>query len=102
MPKENDMIEPQPLDNIPFWNIIYIYMHVIAKPVLVTFWTKHPDAEDPLQTWFCIMKREVFTDFASLRTILASADYVDGLVVFNIGGNQYCLIADVRYDMEGL
>jgi len=73
-------------------------MHVIAKPALISFWTKHPDAQGPLQTWFRAMEKEVFTDFTSLRMIFASADYVDGLTVFNIGGNKYRLIADIRYD----
>ena len=27
-----------------------------------------------------------------------SADYVDGLTVFNIGGNKYCLIASIHYN----
>jgi mRNA interferase HigB len=73
-------------------------MHVIAKPALINFWTKHPDAQSSLQTWFRTMEKEVFTDFASLRVIFASADYVDGLTVFNIGGNKYRLIVDIRYD----
>ena|SRR5437660_12096582 len=73
-------------------------MHVIAKPALTKFWTKHPDAESLLRTWFRTMEKEVFADFTSLRAIFASADYVDGLTVFNIAGNKYRLIADIRYD----
>ncbi|HEY4034630.1 MAG TPA: type II toxin-antitoxin system HigB family toxin [Ktedonobacteraceae bacterium] len=75
-------------------------MHVITKSALVRFWTKHPDAEGPLQTWFRTMKKGVFADFTSLRAIFASADYVDDLTVFNIGGNKYRLIADIRYDRQ--
>jgi mRNA interferase HigB len=73
-------------------------MHVIAKPALVTFWRKHPDAENPLQAWFRIMESEIFTDFNDLRKTFASADYVDGLTVFNIGGNKYRLIAAIHYN----
>jgi mRNA interferase HigB len=75
-------------------------MHVIAKPALTQFWMRHPDAESSLRTWFRIMKKETFVDFASLRAMFASADYVDGLIVFNIGGNKYRLIADVRYNQH--
>ena len=39
------------------------------------------------------MESEVFADFNDLRATFASADYVDGLTVFNIGGNKYRLIA---------
>ena len=60
-------------------------MHVITKPTLVEFWEKHPDAESPLYAWFRTMESEVFADFADLRATFASADYVDGLTVFNIG-----------------
>jgi len=64
---------------------------VIATPILVEFWTKHPAAEPPLESWYRTMKMEVFADFNDLRVTFASADYVDGLTVFNIGGNKYRL-----------
>ena len=73
-------------------------MHVIAKPVLVEFWVKHPDAENPLQAWYRTMESEVFADFNDLRASFASADYLGGLTVFNIGGNKYRLIAVIHYN----
>lgn len=73
-------------------------MHVIAKPILVESWTKHPDAKNPLEAWYRTMKMEVFADFNELRATFASADYVDGLTVFNIGGNKYRLIASIHYN----
>jgi mRNA interferase HigB len=73
-------------------------MHVIAKPALVAFWTRHPAAEGPLQAWHAVMESEVFTDLNDLRRTFPSADYVDGLTVFNIGGNKYRLIAAIHYN----
>ena len=73
-------------------------MHVIAKPALIEFWAKYPDAENPLQAWYRTMESEVFTDFNDLRATFASADYVDGLTVFNIGGNKYRLITAIHYN----
>ena len=73
-------------------------MHVIAKPVLVEFWIKHPDAENALQAWYRTMEGEIFADFNDLRATFASADYVEGLTVFNIGGNKYRLIAAIHYN----
>ncbi|XSG84090.1 MAG: type II toxin-antitoxin system HigB family toxin [Methylohalobius sp. ZOD2] len=73
-------------------------MHVIAKPALIEFWTKHPDAKGPLKAWHRTMENEVFADFNKLRSAFASADYVDGLTVFNIGGNKYRLIAAIHYN----
>ena len=78
--------------------VYYINVHVIAKPILVEFWTKHPDAESSLDAWYHIMKTGVYADFNDLRATFASADHVDGLTVFNIGGNKYRLIASVHYN----
>jgi mRNA interferase HigB len=75
-------------------------MHVISRPPLVAFWQKHPAAENPLQAWFKIMERETFADFNGLRAVFASADYVDGLTVFNIGGNKYRLITSIHYNRK--
>jgi len=73
-------------------------MHVIAKPVLVEFWTKHPDAERPLLAWLRAVKAEIYPDFNALRQTFPSADYVEGFTVFNIGGNKYRLIALIHYN----
>ncbi|MDR0842756.1 MAG: type II toxin-antitoxin system HigB family toxin [Acidobacteriota bacterium] len=73
-------------------------MHIIAKPILVEFWIRHPDAEPALQAWYRMMKHEDFNDFNDLRSVCASADYVNGLTVFNIGGNKYRLIASIHYN----
>lgn len=72
-------------------------MHVIAKPALVRFWTKHADAEGPLQVWYKIMSNQVFADFNQLRATFGSADYVNPLTVFNIAGNKYRLVAAIHY-----
>jgi mRNA interferase HigB len=73
-------------------------MHVIAKPALVEFWKRHPDAENPLRAWYRVMETEVFADFNDLRKTFASADYAGGLTVFNIGGNKYRLMASIHYN----
>jgi mRNA-degrading endonuclease HigB of HigAB toxin-antitoxin module len=36
------------------------FMHVIAKPILVEFWTEYPDAEKPLQAWYRSMESDIF------------------------------------------
>lgn len=59
----------------------------------------HPDAERPLRDWLRLMEQGRFPDFISVRAVWGSADYVDGLIVFNIGGNKYRLIADIRYNL---
>lgn len=73
-------------------------MHVIAKPALVAFWTKHPDAKSSLVAWYKIIQANEFGNFAELKRTFASADHVKGLTVFNIAGNKYRLIAAIHYN----
>lgn len=74
-------------------------MHILSKKTLRAFWVRYPDSEMPLRRWHTLMKREHFMNFQQLRALFPSADWVKGLVVFNIGGNKYRLIADVRFEM---
>lgn len=74
-------------------------MHVITRKALKDFWERHPDAERPLREWLHAMEQGAFPDFTSVRAVWASADYVDGLTVFNIGGNKYRLVVDIRYNL---
>jgi mRNA interferase HigB len=73
-------------------------MHVIAKPALEAFWAKHPDAEVPLMRWYRTMKHGVFAGFNELQDTFSTADYVGDLIVFNIGGNKYRLIASIHFN----
>ena len=75
-------------------------MHVIAKPAPADFWPIHPDAQSPLEAWHQITEAGEFTDFNALRAAFASADYVKGLSVFNIGGNKYRLIASIHSNRQ--
>lgn len=73
-------------------------MHVISKKVLREFWEKCPDSKAPLTRWFKIMDKQDFGNFAELRATFPSADKVGDLIVFNIGGNKYRLIASIHFN----
>ena len=73
-------------------------MHVISRKTLKTFWQKYPDSQTALTRWFKIVRQTDFKNFADLRTTFPSADLVDNLVVFNIGGNKYRLIASIHFN----
>ena len=64
------------------------------------FWTIHPEARSPLQHWFAIMRKTDYTSFAALRMTFPSADQVDRLTVFNIGGNKFRLIVAIHYNRK--
>jgi mRNA interferase HigB len=73
-------------------------MHVLSKKRLREFWHRHADAELALLRWHKLVSKAHYRDFSALRTDFPSADWVEGLIVFNIGGNKYRLVADVRFD----
>ena len=76
-------------------------MRVISKTRLKEFQLIHPRATRPLDTWFQIISRQDFADFNALkRTFGASVDYVSPLVVLDIGGNKFRLIASIHFNTK--
>ena len=72
-------------------------MHVISRKALQKFWEKYPNSESSLSHWFKAVKNSDFLNFNDLRLAFPSADRVDDLIVFNISGNKYRLIASVHF-----
>jgi len=72
-------------------------MHIISRSTLLSFWQKHLNAQPALQGWYEQTKQARWQNFAELRLVFPSADQVKNLTVFNIGGNNYRLIAFVDY-----
>ena len=73
-------------------------MHVISRKALREFWKRHPDSETSLSRWFKAVKNSEFSNFNDLQSAFPSADKVDDLIVFDIGGNKYRLIASVHFN----
>ena len=73
-------------------------MHVISRKALRVFWQRQPDSEQPLRRWHKLMTTTDFGSFAELRETFPSADTVDDVTVFNIGGNKYRLIASIHFN----
>ena len=42
------------------------------------------------------------TSFSELRRTFKSADYVDGYILFDVGGNKYRIAAFIHYDKQRL
>ena len=73
-------------------------MHVISKKALREFWEKYFDSQTPLRRWFTLITKNSFQSFTELRAVFPSADIVDDLTVFNIGGNKYRLVASIHFN----
>ena len=72
-------------------------MRVISLTRLNEFWLKHPRAETPLATWYQVVRHATWLTTAQMLQTWPSADIVERLTVFNIGGNDFRLIARVEY-----
>ncbi len=73
-------------------------MHVISRKALRKFWESHPDSRSSLSRWYKAMAKHNFGGFNELRASFPTADKVDELIVFNISGNRYRLIASIHFN----
>ena len=72
-------------------------MHVISRKKLKEAAQRHSDLESPLDAWFRIAKKALWSNLADVRKTFSKADAVDKRTVFNIKGNQYRLITEINY-----
>ena len=75
-------------------------MRIISRKPLRDFAAGHPDAKRPLDAWHAIIKGKDYRTPHELRNDFPSASFLgDRRTVFNIGGNKYRLVVDMRYDL---
>ncbi|MCX6152433.1 MAG: type II toxin-antitoxin system HigB family toxin [Ignavibacteriales bacterium] len=73
-------------------------MRIISRNILIAFWSKHQDAEEPLKAWFDEAKKAKWKSPNELKKHYKNASIIsDKRVVFNIKGNHYRLVADIEY-----
>ena len=75
-------------------------MHIITRRRLNEFAHQHPTAKPGLQHWYTVIKSQSFSSFSELKAIFPNADQVGRLTVFNIGGNNFRLIAAIHYNRQ--
>lgn len=75
-------------------------MRIISRRPLREFATKHADAAEPLDAWYRIIKGRDYDSPHELREDFPTASFLGARrTVFNIGGNKYRLVVDMRYDL---
>ena len=75
-------------------------MRVISHKRIVEFGSRHYESRIPLNSWYKIVSKTDYNSFAELKRTFPSTDYVDGLFIFNIGGNKYRLIAAIHFNTK--
>lgn len=75
-------------------------MRIISRKPLREFAEKHADAAEPLSAWYQIMNGRKYEDPHQLRDDFPTVSFLGKRrTVFNIGGNKYRLVVDMRYDL---
>lgn len=76
-------------------------MRIIARRTLREFWEHHPDAEQPLRSWFARVKEAEWKTPAQVKAGYRNASFLaDNRVVFNIKGNDYRLVVAINYEFN--
>lgn len=76
-------------------------MRVISRKTLLEYSTCHPDAAVALEDWFAKTVKAQWECFADMKRTFASVDGVGNQrYVFNIKGNNYRLIAVVKFTIK--
>ena len=72
------------------------------RPLLIEFWTMHPQSEIRLATWYRNARKYTWKSHAELKADVPSADYVgNGRYVFNIG-QEYRIVAVVNFTRQAI
>jgi len=75
-------------------------VRLISCRALREFADIHPQALPPLQGWRKVIEANRFDHWAALKKVFNAADKIGDLVVFNIGGNKYRLVAYVQFERQ--
>jgi mRNA interferase HigB len=70
---------------------------VISYKAIREYKAKHADSGTSLDYWFRVTNTARWNNFADLKQVFGTADFVAPFVVFNIGGNKYRLIARINF-----
>ena len=75
-------------------------LRIISRKALREFGERHADAKVPLDAWYRILKGRKYRSPHELRADFPTASFLGARrTVFNIGGNKYRLMVDMRYDL---
>jgi mRNA interferase HigB len=73
-------------------------MRIVGLPILEEFKTRHAKARGPLDAWRSEVEHENWKTPHDIKQRYRSADFLsDNRVIFNIKGNSYRLVVQVRY-----
>lgn len=73
-------------------------MRVIARNVLVAFWTRHPETKVPLERWYRLTKAAHWVSTDDVRMAAANAKVLNReRVRFEVAGGNYRLVVSFDF-----
>lgn len=73
-------------------------MHVIAGKTLRQFWERYPDSQEALREWHRRAEAANWSSPQQVKIDFPGASIIgNDRVVFNVKGNNYRLVAHIRY-----
>jgi mRNA interferase HigB len=75
-------------------------MRIRGSDKLAIFAEAHDDARTALNNWATAVEAAEWNNPAELKKTFASASFVEGKTVLNIGGNKYRFISLVNYVLK--
>ena len=75
-------------------------MHIVTRTRLTAFGSRYADAAKPLRDWARVIRRKRYAKSAEVKADFPSVDFLGPhKAVFNIRGNEYRLVVDMRFDL---
>ena len=75
-------------------------MRIFTKKTIIIFEKKHANASVAIREWYTKTNKANWYSFTDIKNTFNSVDHVDNdRFVFNLGGNNYRLIAIVRFNI---
>ena len=72
-------------------------MRIISERRIREFWESTNDAESSFREWIYQVRMADWTSFVDVHKTFNSTDLHNGLLIFNVGGNKFRVIAKVEY-----
>jgi mRNA interferase HigB len=72
-------------------------MLIENRTAIERFTSKHADSRVPFAEWIEKVEAAQWSDPVDVKSTFNSVDYVKGLAVFNVGGNNFRVVAEIAY-----
>lgn len=75
-------------------------MRIENRHVIQSFQEKHANSRRPLDRWMTLVDSASWKKVLDVQATFASAEDIEGFIVFNIGGNNFRLIGVIDYSEQ--